>query len=110
MKLKTILDLIEGEVMTTYFEGDKEATTGFVGDLLSVVMGKASEDCAWVTIQSHINVIAVATLVDCACIIVSEGYSIDADALIKANLEEIPIISTKLSSYEACAILARNGL
>lgn len=110
MKLEKILSLLDGQVVTTYYDGDKEATTGFVGDLLSVVMGKANEDCAWVTIQSHINVVAVATLVDCACIIVAEGYRVDEDAISKANLEEIPIISTKYSSYEAVSLLVKNGL
>lgn len=110
MKLDKVLSLLDGNVVTEYFDGNKEATAGFVGDLLSVVMGKAKEDCAWVTIQGHINIVAVATLVDCACIIVAEGYGVDKDAITKANIEEIPIISTKLSSYEAVAILATNGL
>ena len=110
MKLDQILGLLEGKVVTEYYDGNKEASAGFVGDLLSVVMGKATEDCAWVTIQSHINIVAVATLVDCACIIVAEGYAVDENAVTKANMEEISIISTKLSSYEACSVLARNGL
>ena len=111
MKLSEILELIDGTVVTTEcYDGDKEASNGFVGDLLSVVMGKAKEDCAWVTIQSHINIVAVATLVDMACIIVAEGYKVDDDALAKAEMEEIPILSTKLSSFEACAVLVQGGL
>ena len=110
MKLEQILEVLEGQVVTEVFDGAKEASAGFVGDLLSVVMGKATEDCAWVTIQSHINIVAVATLVDCACIIVAEGYKVDEDAIKKANMEEIPIISTKLSSYEAVSVLVKNGL
>ena len=50
------------------------------------------------------------TLVDVACIIVAEGYSVDDDAIAKANVEDIIILSTKLSSYEAAARLAVNGL
>lgn len=111
MKLSEIVDILEGTVITKEcYDGDRDATNGFVGDLLSVVMGKAKEDCAWVTIQSHINIIAVATLVDMACIIVAEGYSVDEDAIAKAEMEDIPVISTKLSSFEACSVLARNGL
>ena len=32
------------------------------------------------------------------------------DEEFKANVEEIPIISTKLSSYEAVSMLVKNGL
>lgn len=110
MKLEEVLTLLEGTLVTEVFDPDREVGSGFVGDLLSVVMGKAEENCVWVTIQSHINVVAVATLVDCACIIVAEGYKVDQDALAKADLEEIPIISTKMSSFQAVSVLAKAGL
>ncbi len=110
MKINEIIELVGGTVVTDIFNPDKEIDHGFVGDLLSVVMGKAKEDCVWVTIQSHINIVAVASLVDCACIIVSEGYKVDEDAINKACVEEISIISTKLSSFETVALLVKNGI
>ncbi len=110
MTLDQIKLQIDATLVTEGYNGNIEAKSGFVGDLLSVVMGKAKEDCAWITIQSHINIVAVATLVDVACIIVAEGYSVDEDAVAKANVEDITIFSTKLSSYEAAARLAVNGL
>ena len=42
---------------------DKEIECGYVGDLLSWVMGNADAGCAWVTIQTHVNIVAVAVLV-----------------------------------------------
>lgn len=110
MKLSQIVEVLDGTVITEAFDGEKETTIGFVGDLLSVVIGKASEDCVWVTIHGHINIVAVATLVDCMCIVVAEGYKVDEDALAKANMEEIPIICTKLSSFKAVALLAKHGV
>lgn len=89
---------------------EHEVLNGFTGDLLSVVMGKALEGCAWITIQSHFNIVAVASLVDVACIIVSEGFEVEADAIEKAEEEGIPILSTTLSSYQVCAQLALSGV
>ncbi len=77
-----------------------EVTGGFVGDLLSVVMGKAKEGNAWITIQSHVNIVAVAILTGSACIIVSEGFAVEQEAIDKATKEQIPIFVTKKSSYE----------
>ena len=40
-----------------------EASCAYVGDLLSDVMGHAGEDSVLVTVQNHLNTIAVCTLV-----------------------------------------------
>lgn len=110
MTLSDIQEAIGGAVVTDAFEGHKEVESGFVGDLLSVVMGKAKEGCVWVTIQSHINIVAVAALVDMACVIVTEGFQVDEDAVAKANGEGITIMTTGLSSFEVCRVLAGKGL
>ncbi|MCT4545470.1 MAG: DRTGG domain-containing protein [Vallitalea sp.] len=99
------LKLVAGE------EGLKnQVTNGFVGDLLSVVMGKAKEGNAWVTIQSHVNIVAVALLTGSACIIVTEGFEVENDAVIKANEENIPILTTNKSSYEIVRELVKLGV
>jgi len=53
-------------------DGEKEVEGGYAGDLLSWVMGRARENCAWITIMSNINIVAVASLADVGCIIMAE--------------------------------------
>ena len=72
---------------------EREVSGGYVGDLLSWVMGRAPADCAWVTIMSNINVAAVASLADVACVILAEGVALDEDALAKAEREGINVLS-----------------
>lgn len=81
---------------------DSERKIGgcYVGDLLSWVMGRAKADDAWITIMSNINIIAVASLADVSCIILSEGVSVDDDLIETAKQKEINIISSPLPSYE----------
>ena len=43
---------------------DRTVKTGYAGDLLSWVMGRAEPDCVWLTIMSNANVCAVAVLAD----------------------------------------------
>jgi len=76
----------------------------YAGDLLSWVMGRAEPDNAWLTIMSNINIIAVATLSDVSCIILTEGVTLADDIIALANEKNINILSTPLASYE-CAIL-----
>ena len=88
----------------------KEVNGGFTGDLLSVVMGNAKEGQVWVTIQSHVNIVAVAVLTNISCIIVTEGFEIDEDAIIKANEECVPILISEKSSYEIVKKLVEIGI
>lgn len=110
MTVKDINELIEGSIITKNGSTSISVTSGFVGDLLSVVMGNAQEGCAWITIQSHINIVAVASLVGVSCIVVAEGFKVDEDAKEKAEEKEITIIESDLTAYQICCKLAVAGL
>ncbi len=110
MKVNDIVQALDLNVICGETQLDRQVQGGYIGDLLSVVMGKAKEDCVWVTVQSHINIIAVASLVDIACIIVSEGFAIDTDAIEKAKEENIILLSSKKSSYEIGSDLGKLGI
>lgn len=84
-------------------DGDREVTGGYCGDLLSWVMGRAESGDAWVTIMSNINIIAVATLADPACILLAEGVELDGGVTEKAISEGINVLSSRLDSFSLCA-------
>lgn len=108
-----VSDLVQTEAFTCLndsVELTAEIATGYVGDLLSWVMANAEMGCAWVTIQTHINIVAVATLAEMACIIVPEGAEVEADTLARATEENIPIITTDLNGYQVCRYLGENGV
>ena len=62
-------------------EPDRDVTGGYAGDLLSWVMGRATDEDAWITIMTNNNIIAVASLADVPCIIICEGCEIEEDLL-----------------------------
>ena len=78
----------------------------YVGDLLSWVMGRAEADNAWITIMSNLNVIAVATLADVACVILSEGVTVNDEVSKLAESKGVNILSTNLTSYETSVYLS----
>lgn len=107
----TVIELakaINGKVLASH--GENEIKDGCSCDLLSWVMAKGSEGCAWVTVQTHMNVVAVASLHDMACIIWPESIEPDAASLAKADEEGIAVISTPLSSYQVCGIMYSFGV
>lgn len=84
-------------------DGDRKVTGGYAGDLLSWVMGRANSGDAWVTIMSNVNIVAVATLADPACIVLSEGVEPDADALNKAEAVGINVLGSDKDTFALCA-------
>ncbi|MEG1547339.1 MAG: AraC family transcriptional regulator [Clostridia bacterium] len=109
MTVKELCALIEGEAATDVGM-DNEIKGGCCCDLLSWVMAKGSDGCAWVTVQTHMNVIAVASLHDMACVICPEGVEPEAASVAKAADEGIAVIKSALSAYRICGIMNQNGI
>ena len=89
---------------------DREILSGYTCDLLSHVMGKGQADMAWITVQTHMNVIAVASLLDFACVIIPENLPVEAPIVAKAQAEDIIMFSSDKTAYELVTILAENGV
>lgn len=79
---------------------DKEVKGAYVGDLLSWVMGRAEACNAWITIMSNVNVLAVASLADVACVILAEGVTLESELAMSAQEKSVNILSSPLPSYE----------
>jgi len=109
MRVSDFVTLSGGKVLTGDFE-DREITCGYTCDLLSHVMGKGQADMAWITVQAHMNVIAVAALLDFACVIIPENLPVDGAIVNKAAQEDIILISSDKTSYELVTILSSAGI
>jgi BioD-like phosphotransacetylase family protein len=110
MKIQQVVERLSCEVSAGADRLDKEVTGGYACDLLSYVMAKGKEGDIWVTIQSHLNIVAVAALINLAGIVVTEGNRPDAATLEKANAEGIPILLTPLTTYEVVGRLYELGI
>ena len=78
---------------------DQPVTGGYVSDLLSDVIANAEEGCLWITVQRHLNIVAVAQLKKLAGIILSRGSEPDAAVLARAEQEGLFILSTAENSF-----------
>jgi len=84
---------------------DREISTGFCGDLLSLVMGGAPSGSAWITVMTNVNVAAVAMLCDIACVILSQGKEPDENLLARAERENLTVLGTEDDTYTAAVRL-----
>ncbi|SFD88968.1 DRTGG domain-containing protein [Thermophagus xiamenensis] len=83
----------------------RPVTGGYVSDLLSDVMGNASDGDVWITLQTHKNVMAVASLKEVAAVILVKGLAPDDDTLEQSNKENIPLLGTKMETFEVAGKL-----
>ena len=88
-------------------DSSREITGVYIGDLLSWVMGRAESGDAWITIMSNINIVAVASLADVACIILAEGVVLDENVCATALQKGINIYTSDKTAYELAAALAQ---
>ena len=64
----------------------------------------------WGTVQSHVNVIAVAVLMEMACVILVEDVQPEEATLAKAKEEGLPVLSTDKTAYEVCGMMNQAGI
>lgn len=84
---------------------DREIRDGYCGDLLSDVMGKSPENCIWMTVQTHQNIVAVAVLKEMAAIVITGGHTPDKETQEKANIEGIPVLLWEGTSFELAGMI-----
>ncbi len=87
-------------------DGERDVTGVYIGDLLSWVMGRASSGDCWITIMSNINIVAVASLADVACIVLAEGVTLDESVRNTAEQKGVNIFTAQNTAYEVAARLA----
>lgn len=98
MKIEKIIEALGCEVIV---EGtDNEVLGGYTSDLLSDVMGNCPEGGLWVTIQRHMNVIAVAQLKRVVAILLVNGVQPDRDVIDRAREEGIYLLSSQDNAFQ----------
>ena len=103
MTLKEVQEKVGGTVAVEV--PDAAAGSAYVGDLLSDVMGHAGEDSVLITVQNHLNTIAVCTLVGIRIIVICHDRPVSPDMAEAAKREDVAIIVTAMSQYAAALAL-----
>ncbi len=105
MTVKELTEALALEVLTMP-EPDRDITGGYAGDLLSWVMGRAQSGDAWVTIMSNMNVVAVASLADTACVVIAEAAEVEAEIIARAESQGINLLRCADPIFTACNKIA----
>jgi len=86
--------------------GDREIASCYVSDLLSRVLGGCKAGDIWITVQSSLNVIAVATMTEASCVILPEGVTAPEAVIDKANEENLTVFSSDETAFSLAGKIA----
>jgi hypothetical protein len=104
MNVAEFASRLGGTLITGDTGADRPVKGMYCCDLLSWVMSHAVKDNAWITVHTHLNIVAVATLMELSCIIIPDGIGMEESTAKRAMQEGIPILLTDRSAYEICCI------
>jgi hypothetical protein len=100
MTLDQIIKHLDLKILTEQKDFiDIQPVSGYVSDMLSCVMTGAKHQSIWITLQAHNNIVAVASLLDLAAVIITENAIPDTETIKKANEEGITLLSTTHNSF-----------
>ena len=110
MKVRELAEKLGAKVLSGEENLETEISCGYSCDLLSWVMAHGKKGMAWITVQTHMNVIAVASLMEMSAVILPEGITMEGPLLEKAREEGVAVLQSKKSAYALCALMEKGGL
>jgi len=110
MTIREVVDSTQLEILAQHDDLDKEITGGYASDLLSDVIAHSRTGNLWITMQTHRNIIAVATLKELAAVVLVNGRTPDPETLEKAREEKVILLGSRLPAFELVGKLYRMGI
>ena len=110
MTIREVVDSSQLEILGQHDGLDKEITGGYASDLLSDVIAHSKAGNLWITMQTHRNIVAVATLKDLAAVVLVNGRTPDPETLEKAREEKVIVLGSRLPAFELVGRLYQMGI
>jgi hypothetical protein len=111
MKLSTLVEKLDLECVTPELATSAaDVTGGYVSDLLSDVLANGPKGGVLITVQVHLNVVAVAVHAELAAVIFAMDRRPEEPVRKKAVEEGIALYVSKMTAFEIVGRLYEMGL
>ncbi|MDR1600768.1 MAG: AraC family transcriptional regulator [Oscillospiraceae bacterium] len=97
-------------LLTESADMSRAVEAGYCCDLLSWVLARGVSGMAWITVQTHMNAVAVATLLDMSCLILPEDIQPEPDTLARAAEEGVAVFVSRDNAYALCGKMRAMGV
>ncbi len=109
MLLRNLAEIVQGEFVNTG-NLDQIVEQAYCADILSDVIAYADRGYVWITIHTHVNIIAVARLKKLGAVILAGNNLPHPDTVLRSREKGVTLITTKLSSFEVAGRLYQAGI
>jgi hypothetical protein len=110
MTLSEIIGRFGFAVYAPSGDGGLRVEHGYASDLLSDAIANAGKDSIWVTMQIHVNIIAVAALKDVAAIVIVSSHIPADETIAMAKQKGVCVLGTPMTTFETCGRLYASGI
>lgn len=105
MKVNEIIDKLHLERVSDAGNTESDVSGCFACDLLSLAMSSVEKGNIWITVQTNVNILAIASLTEASCIIVANSMNISDAVIDKAKEEKICLLRSDNGVYELCNMI-----
>ncbi len=110
MKLQSVLQLIDGRVLTPKADLNIEVAMGCGADLMSDVLAFSHEDTLLLTGLTNPQVVRTAEMAGVRAIVFVRGKIPPPETVALAEQRGIPLLATRYTLFETCGRLFQAGL
>ena len=110
MKINTIKDLLDAEVICCEEELEDSVYSACGSDMMSDVLAYVKDQAVLLTGLVNSQVIRTAEMMDMKCVVFVRSKNPTAEMISLAQESGIVLLATQKRLYEACGILYSNGL
>ncbi|HHE38374.1 MAG TPA: hypothetical protein ENL20_07350 [Candidatus Cloacimonetes bacterium] len=110
MKLKEIKEILEADVLSGEDKLETEIQIGCSSDLMSEILAFGKPGSILLTSLLNIQVINTANVADIRAVCFVMGKQPEESMINLAKKNDIAILKTKLTTFESCGRLYKNGL
>ncbi len=106
MTIENVVSVLEAELLSCHEEKDKLVLDFAASDLLSDILTFEKDDYALITGLTNAQIIRTAEITNAACVVLVRGKQPQQAALQLARSHQMPLLTSPLSMFEACARLS----
>lgn len=110
MKISDIARVLDAMILTPLGGNDEEVTHAFGADLMSDVLRYSPDNCLMLTGLTNIHTLRTAEMTGIKCILYVRGKMPDKELITEAKQENVVLLFTAKTMFEACGILYCNGI
>ncbi len=110
MKIMEIKEILEAEVLTGEYDPETEIEIGCSSDLMSEILAFGKPGAILLTSLTNIQVINTANVSDIKVVCFVMGKIPDENIINLARKNDVIVFITKLTTFESCGRLYKNGL